>query len=691
MRLISKLFVFVSALFIVLYGVLSGFFKIEGTFIASYVAGKNLLEGINPVLLYRFPLFQKLIGASGLSEKIMYLVGATPTSIAADAFFAFPPVMMARILFTAANIVALVMLVHATAKVAETSNKTTYLVFLSTSFALAYNFQASEPFIILTLLFVLAFYAFSLGKLAACGVFIGLAFPFNPVLGLPVLLFLLATRWRTFTYFLMTTVVVLVITYLVVGNSTFVFYYQRIVTAYLNGRVLNPFSDTFQTAWSFLRRVFIYNETLNPTPLLNSTPSFLLASSFFKAAIVVPTAYFFYKGVSMNKPREALVAATFPTLFFLPTFTPAELVLLAPAIVAIVQAATEEGRTKLAGTFLVLYALACIPFYTFEGEYGSVLSIILNYESFLLLVAIYIVYLIFQSRIVPKHLRYFRLVLTFVIVCAATATLYIGERFVDRPANLPLTPVLPASVLNEPAFSPGLHSGRLTYVALDSATETFKPEGADPGQAPSASIYSYGSGDIGDNYAMETTRNGEAVVYFRTHSAAAFYSGYEPRISADEDYGAYLRQGKIFLLDLDPRYIARLDSISVLPYKIVACSFNADKNNEIDFIVDSLNDSYAIAAYNLFNRNVSTYAVPFRPYCFCAVGDTVYATQDVADSTAFWRLVENKSTQSLFVIHASIYDVTSINNEIYLSSDYRRGIENPTVYKYLRDSGTPSR
>lgn len=690
MRLISKLFVFASSLFIILYGVLSGFFKIEGTFIASYVAGRNLLYGLNPVLLYQFPFFQKLVGASGLAEKIMSFMGATPSSIAADAVLAFPPVMMSRILFTAANLVALIMLVHATAKVAGTSNKTTYLVFLSTSFALASNFQAGEPFIILTLLFVLAFYAFSLGRMAACGVFIGLAFPFNPIFVVPALLFILATKWRTFTYFLITTIILLTITYLVVGNSTFVFYYQRIVTAYLNGRVLDPFSGTFQTAWSFLRRVFVFNETLNPNPLLKSTPAFLMASSFFKASVVVPAAYFFYKGVSLNKPREAMVAATFPVLLLLPVFTPAELVLLAPAIVAIIQSATEEGRTKIAGIFLVLYALACIPFYMFEGEYVRLLSIFLNYECFLLLVAIYILYLVFQSRIVPLHLRYFRLILTCVIVFAVTVTLYVGDRFVQRPVNLPLAPALPASAFEEPSFSPGLYSGRLTYITVDSSTETFRPEGVDPEQIPSGNAYSYSSGEIGDNYALETTSNGAAVVYFKTRSARAVYPGYEPRISADEDYGAYIRQGKVFVLDLDPRYIAQLDSISVLPYKIIGCTFNADKNNEIDFIIDSLNDSYSLAAFDLFNRNTSTYPIPFGPNRFCVVGDTMYATQNVADSTAFWQIVENETPRTLFAIHGSIYDVTLVNNSIYLSSDYGRGIENPTVYKYLRSPSIPA-
>jgi hypothetical protein len=69
----------------------------------------------------------------------------------------------------------------------------------------------------------------------------------------------------------------------------------------------------------------------------------------------------------------------------------------------------------------------------------------------------------------------------------------------------------------------------------------------------------------------------------------------------------------------------------------------------------------------------------------------VYATQIVADSTAFWQIIENESPRPLFAIHGNIYDVTCLNGAIYLSSDYERGIENPTVYRYLRNRVLPAR
>ncbi|OYV99381.1 MAG: hypothetical protein B7X11_05440, partial [Acidobacteria bacterium 37-65-4] len=224
MRLIGRLFVFASSLFIVLYGVLPGFFKLEGDFIASFVAGRSLLNGIDPVIFYRFPLFQRLVDLSGLGNGIFSYVTNTPSSIVTNALLAIPPASVARFLLTAVNVLALVLLVHVTAKVAQTSNRTAYIVFLSSSFALASSFQSSQPFVILTLLYVLALYAFSINRNAACGAFLGLAFPFSPFTAIPAVLFLLSAKWRAFAYFVVTAVAILGLTYIVVGQSALIYY-----------------------------------------------------------------------------------------------------------------------------------------------------------------------------------------------------------------------------------------------------------------------------------------------------------------------------------------------------------------------------------------------------------------------------------------------------------------------------------
>lgn len=686
MRLVSRLFVFVSSLFIILYGVLPGAFKIGGDFVASFVAGRSFLHGIDPVLLYRFPVFQKMIDLSGLSNRFFSFVTSAPSSILTDAMLAIPPARLARFLLAAVNAAAFILLVHATAKMAGTSNKTAYFVFLSSSFALAANFQSGEPFIILTLLLVLAFYAYSMGAHAACGAFLGLAFPFYPILGIPVLLFLMLARWRVFSYFATVTVGILILTFIVVGQSTLIYYIQRILPAYLNARVLDPFSDSFQTAGAFLRRLFVFNETLNLKPLFNSNTAYLAGISIFKAGVIVPSAYFFYKGLSLGKPRESLAAATFPLVFISPLSSPAELIMLAPAIVILAQSAIEEGRRRIAGAFMVLYAIACVPIYSFAGEYLKSSSAFLDFEGFILLFAIYILYLVFQSRVVPVHLRMLRLGLTVVIVGAVAVTLYLGDRLAQRRSSLPLTPVLTGTALKSAAFSPGLRAGHMTCIIYDSTSESFVADGISLKGLTPYNFYRYCSGQSGNNYALESVNDREPVVYFKTRSALAIFRGRGVSVSGDEDYGAFMRGGVIHVLDLDPRYISPVDTLSLLPYRISDCSFNCSLNNMIVFLVDSLNSSCSIGTYNLFSRKVTVSPAPFQISLICADADSFFATQDVADTTILWKLVEGKPPHKLLSMRGNISDITVIDHTLYLSSDFERGLDNPTVYEYVGDN-----
>lgn len=686
MRLIVRLFLFASSLFIVLYGILPGLFSLEGNFIASFVAGRSFLNGVNPVIFYRFPLFQRLIEQSGFMSGLVSYAGAAPSSIMADAILALPPAVVGRFLFTALNIAAIFTLVHTTAKISGATIRTAYLIFLSSSFALAVNFQSSEPFILVTLLFVLALYAYSIGRVAACGAILGLAFPFSPLTAIPALLFLLSTRWRVFTYFIVAAVSTLALTYVVVGQSAIVYYFQRILPAYMNGRIMNPFSESYQTAWSFFRRLFVYNQTLNPHPFVGSMTAYLAAVSVFRASVIVPAAYFFYKGLSIGKPRDALVAASFPIVFLSPAAATPDLIILAPAVIVLVQSALEEGQRKTAYSFAVLYAIACLPNLSSVSNYLGFSSLLIDYERFLVLIAFYIVYLVYQKRVVPARLRPMRALLTAALVCAVSVTLYLGDHSLRPSSPLPLRPALDGAALEGIGFSPGLKSGKLICIGSDSGSANFIPHGIDLPRLEGHSVYRYSSDQSGRNFAIETVQNGVSISYFRTRGAESAFPGRQASVSPDGDYGAFVRHGKIFILDLDPRYISPVDSLSLMPYIISSCTFNSGTNNELVFIIDSLNSSYSIGTYNLFSRKVSALPLPFQPGLLCSDGDDYYITQDVADTTRLWKLSDDSGLTTLFAMRGNIYDIAVLHSSLYLSSDFRRGLDYPTVYELTNEA-----
>lgn len=717
MRLIARIFLFASSLFIILYGILPGFFRLEGGFIPFYVAGRNLLDGINPILLYRFPDFQKLIDVSGLSTSIFSVTGSTPASFLIAALIAIPPAGLSKFILTAMNLGAFFLLVHVSAKLANSSTKTAYLVFLSSSFALATNFSSGEHFIITSLFFCTAFFSFSVNAERATGAILAAIFPFELFTAIPAILFLLAKRWRVFIYFLLMSLFLLLITYVLAGEPVITFYLQRVFPFYLNGRVQNPFSISYQTAWSFLRTIFLFNPTLNPHPILASRNAYVFSISLFKAFVAVPSAYFFYRGVEKKDARESIIASTFPIIFLSPTATIFQLLLLAPAILCLARLALDEQRIRTARTFMTLYALGCLPIYSLFSSSLNIRTPFLLYERFFLLLSIYMVYLFFQLRLLPKHLLVVRMSITTAIIAAVTVTLYMGDRTPEPARILEASPVLNGNQLRNAAFSPAVHGEQLSYISMDSTSQNYVVSNDYlSGSNLRTSIHSFGQNlpgncyrvstdENGKNSAIETTTGQEGVVSFHTQLGQETYRGRAGSVSGDGDFGAFISEASLFIVDLRSEHAPIVDSLSVLPFKVTQCSFSSRENaaEEIVLLIDSLNGANSIGTYNLAAHSLETRRTLFPVSMISADGDKFYLTSEDDDSTSVWSQSRDHDLRQdtgqpykLFTVHGNIMDIEVVRSvgdgptpggrSLYFSSDFERGLDLPMIYRYRLDN-----
>ncbi len=686
MRLVSRVFVFASSLFIIIYGVLPGIFLLRGGFIEAYVAGKDLLAGTNPILFYRFPEFQRLIDISGLSTKILPTIVSTPPALLVESVMAVFPVFISRLLATAASFAAMVILAHAASAIAKSSNRMSYAVLLSSSFALATNFNSSQPLIIMTLMFALSFYAGTLKAERISGITLGLLFPFGAFAAIPAVLFLLSKKWKTFVYFLAASSAVIIVAYLIEGRTVFFFYLQKVFPYYLNGRVGNPFSIDYQTPWSLFRRVFIFDAALNPSPIIASKEAFLIAVSLFKAVVVIPCAYFFYRGITQEDYREALIAASFPVVLLSPTGYVFQFVLLAPAIVALAQTAIEEKRIKSARFFLVVFALACLPVYKLFPNYLPLHNLFLLYEELMLLLILFFSYLAFQSRKLPRRLLPVRALITAAIISAATFTLFLGDRSLARSFSSPVKSVLQPGPASEVAFSPALENDHLTYVTIDSATGQLIPESSALRLNSGANCYGISSDEAGRNFAIDRSDSGRGAVYFKTKMAHLTFIGSRGRISQAGDLGSFEQDGKLYVVDLDPGQISLLDTLNYLPFRVVASCFNSGIDDEIDYILDSLNSSYSIIRYSLTSGILSSRLIKFWPQSFCSENDEVFLARARGDSTEVVTFNRNEFDELLFALPGNIMDMRILQGKLYFSADFERGLNLPTIYEYPLDS-----
>ncbi|HEY9167447.1 MAG TPA: glycosyltransferase 87 family protein [Candidatus Kryptonia bacterium] len=687
MRLLARIYILVSVLFIVLYGVLPGFFRVEGNFIAYYVAGKSFLAGIDPTQLYRFPDFQIMVARSGLSGGMYSFTSSTPAWIPVYALMALSSPPVAKFLLTALGALLFVPLVHIAASVAKSSFRTAYIVFFSSSFALALNFRDGEPFLILTFLLLLAFFAFDMKAEAVTGIILGLIFPSETLAFIPALMFLLVARWRVFVYFVVAALISSGIIFVIVGQDTSIYYLQHVLPFNINGRVFNPYSSFHQTAWSFFRRLFLFNETLNPGPFISSTPAFIFSTSFFKAFVAVPSAYFFYKGIERNSLREALIAASFPIIFLSPTGSSVQMVLLAPAVVCLAQTALDEGKRKTAVSFIATYAAICVPLFTFFEDYLHLYSTITSYERFILLVVLYLVYLVFQSRLVPRESWTVRGAITGGLIAAVALTLYFGDHSVQMSAAPPIVPAMDAKLRERPSFSPAAGRTSITAITYDSDGRTFSP--SDGSRDPKyGDCFSYAADRFGKVSGFGTIDDGKTFCGFNSQGKLTEFEGTSPMISIDGDRGAFVRNGSLYAIEIEGRRVSITDTVSFLPFRLSCGAFNSSIDDELVLVVDSLNGQSSIVTYNLRSRRESVQHLNFPVSHICADEDTFYVSEEVEDTTDIWTIpsisgLHSTEPRKLFSLRGDIIDLAVINHSIYFSSDFGRGLNWPTVYRYV--------
>ncbi len=696
MRLIARVIVLVSTLFIVLYGVLPGLFRMEGDFISFYVLGRNLLHGTDPATFYKLPNFQRLVDASGLSTRISSAGGSTPSSFLINALLVIAPAGFSKFILTLVNLGALVLLVNVTAKLAKTSFNTSFLVFLSSSFALAANFSSGEPFIIVSLLLTTAFFAFSIGAERAAGTILGFLFPFEVFAAAPAILFLLVKKWKVFIYFVLLSVLLLLITYLVVGEKTITYYMQRVFPFYFNGKVENPYSIAYQTAWSFLRRTFLFDPTLNPHPVFASRNVYVFLISFFKAIVIVPSAYFFYRSAEKANARETFVAAVFPIVFLSPSAETFQLLLLAPAIVCLGKSAIEEQRPKTARILIVFYAAACLPVYGLFSTYLNMRTPFFLYERFFLLFGIYIIYLFYQLHFVPSHLIIVRMSITAAIIAAVAITLYIGDGTPEPGQSFGATPVLTGNELAGPAFSPIVNGNKVFYVGLDSTAGRYVvreesgeyPKSLKPDRDESGSVYGVSLDRDGNISVVEASKRNQSVVSFKTPLDERSYQGTACAISRDGDFGAFLHCGILYVVDLRNERIKLVDSVNTLPFIITSYGFFEVSNpsdlvkDKIVFVIDSLQETNSIGVYDLRSGTLVTYLAPFPVSSICADGGVFYMSIEQNDSTRVMAQRGTSPPANLFSVHGNVIDLSVVAGKLLFSSDYARGLNFPTVYEY---------
>ena len=269
-RLFQHIAIGVIGLFIVWKGIIPAFTDVDTDFPNYYTSSRLVLEGKDISRLYDDNWFQEQMTAYGIEQQ-----GKFSPFPPVTAFIMIPLAMLspqgALRVWTVINIIVLITTAIVLTKIADKDWRWSCLLILGGGVALINNFRFGQWYLILAFLMLMGYYFLERKRLSTAGILfgIGAAFKYFPIVVLPILL--LNKQWSAVLSFILTIALIYCVGLVTFGTQLHSEFFSRVLNEHISGNIQNPFSATFQSWNSLLRRLFMYDPLLNPLPVVNST------------------------------------------------------------------------------------------------------------------------------------------------------------------------------------------------------------------------------------------------------------------------------------------------------------------------------------------------------------------------------------------------------------------------------------
>ncbi len=256
---------------ILLYrGIVPAFTKVDTDFPNYYTSAKLLVQGTDLSRLYDDDWFQKQIYDLGMIQLGKFSPYPPVTAFVLTPLASFSPLVALR-LWTLFNICLLVITALLLSKINGRGFAAAAVILLLSGHALFNNFRFGQFYLVLTVLVLAGYRAWTGGRQTLAGFFFGLgaAIKYFPILFF--ILFLKRREWRAVISGVMTVLFIWAGGLFIFGRQVYKEFFLVVLGRHLTGNIQDPYSPVFQSWNSLLRRLFVFEQALNPHPVLNST------------------------------------------------------------------------------------------------------------------------------------------------------------------------------------------------------------------------------------------------------------------------------------------------------------------------------------------------------------------------------------------------------------------------------------
>jgi hypothetical protein len=364
------------AAFVVVRGIIPAFTEISSDFPNYYTSGMIARTGNQVERLYDDVWFQRQIDSLGIRQQGKFSPFPPPTVLPFIPLSYLKPLTALRVV-TLLNLILVAASVILVSRLFSFSRAESLLFILLSGWGLVNCFRLGQLYIALSLSMLLGFYFYRQNRPLLAGISYAVLLPIKYF----PLLAIVPSIWRRERQLMLgsfvTVACICLVSVLVLGWPVHETFVRAVLGEHLQGNLTqqNPFSPAFQSFTSLFRRMFVFDEKLNPQPFIASYGlfSFLrIVCTLFPTLLVAFVLNRLKKNAHVDAGALSIALLCLLGLLIAPATATYHFVLLwLPVGILLHHFRAFKRNTRFALTAFLYAAIGFLPysfFHQFDGE-----------------------------------------------------------------------------------------------------------------------------------------------------------------------------------------------------------------------------------------------------------------------------------------------------------------------------------
>jgi Glycosyltransferase family 87 len=390
------LFAALTALFIA-RGVVPALSSVQSDFPNYFTAAKIVADGGDVTRLYDDAWFQTQMRLYGVGKGVgKFSPFPPPTALLLVPVARFEPLNALR-LVTVLSVLGLIASVVLLARILEWSVIDAAVFVLLSGYAVLYALRDGQPYIIVSLSCILAYYARLKGRPLLAGVCFGLFIPIKYFAVVFILYFACRREWRLVLGAVVCASAVSLLSVAVLGWKVHEHFLSAVLGNHLIAKLSmqDPFTASFQSFDTLFRRLFLFDAAANPMPWFAS-PALQIAALIITKASILAAAIAVLMKLNRGRAPEAVGPSLgiigIVALLLAPATASYHFVLLWLPVGLLASHLNRRGAQEWAAAMILMYALIGFFPYRFTMPFeGQGWLSVLAFPRLYLMLAIFVV------------------------------------------------------------------------------------------------------------------------------------------------------------------------------------------------------------------------------------------------------------------------------------------------------------